>query len=190
MSTKRVRVTKPSKIDVWKMTSSIRHWLFRIVGFTALLVGKMLLIGGINLAMLGASLDRAVIGALLLASGALILRGRMNGLHIYLLAFLITLVWSLWEVGLDRWALAARLAGPTILLILAARVMPPRLPRLRSWLPCPAGMGPAYKVFLSRFDASYSKVAPHAASAARQSGSRFRSTKGERVHRSIRASWH
>ena len=117
------------------MTGSIRHWLFRIVCMITVLIGKMQLIGGVNLAMLGGSSDRAIIGALLLSSGALILRGRMNGFHNYLLAFLMTLVWSLWEVGLDGWALAPRLAGPIILLILAARVMPPRLPKLRSWRP-------------------------------------------------------
>ncbi|WP_426418902.1 membrane-bound PQQ-dependent dehydrogenase, glucose/quinate/shikimate family [Bradyrhizobium genosp. A] len=108
--------------------SNTRLWLFRIFGFILSLFGLVLLIGGIWLATLGGSLYYAIVGALLVASGALTLSGRVEGLHVYLFAFLITLVWSLWEVGLDGWALVPRLVGPFILLVVAVLLLPSRSP--------------------------------------------------------------
>ncbi|MET0748176.1 MAG: PQQ-binding-like beta-propeller repeat protein, partial [Rhizobium sp.] len=91
------------------------------------LIGAVLLIGGVKLALLGGSLYYAVIGLFLIASGVLTALGRVRGLHLYALAFLITLIWSLYEVGLDGWALVPRLVGPFILLVLAVLIMPTRL---------------------------------------------------------------
>jgi quinoprotein glucose dehydrogenase len=108
--------------------SSIRLWSFRILGLIFLVVGAVLAAGGIKLALLGGSLYYLIIGLFLIASGALTGLGSVLGLHLYVLAFLMTLVWSLFEAGLDGWALVPRLVGPFIFLVLALLVMPWRLP--------------------------------------------------------------
>ena len=112
--------------------SSVRLWLLRILGAVFLIIGAILAVGGFKLAALGGSLYYAIIGVFLVVSGVLAMMGRVQGLHLYVLAFLITFVWALWEAGLDGWALVPRLVGPFVLLILTVLVMPPRLPDGRS----------------------------------------------------------
>ncbi len=107
--------------------SRIRLWLLRILGAIFFVIGAILAVGGFKLASLGGSIYYIGIGLFLMAAGLLAILGRVTGLYVYVLAFLITFVWSLWEVGLDGWALVPRLVGPFILLILAVLVMPPRL---------------------------------------------------------------
>jgi quinoprotein glucose dehydrogenase len=101
--------------------------MFRGLGVIFFLIGAVLAVGGCKLALLGGSLYYAIIGLFLIVSGVLTIRSRLEGLYIYILAFVITLVWSLFEAGLDGWALVPRLVGPFILLILALLVMPSRL---------------------------------------------------------------
>jgi quinoprotein glucose dehydrogenase len=108
--------------------SSIRIWLLRILGVIFFVIGAVLAVGGFKLAALGGSLYYVIVGLFLMAAGLLAIGGRVTGLYLYTLAFLFTLVWSLWEVGLDGWALVPRLVGPFILLVLAVLVMPSRLP--------------------------------------------------------------
>ena len=64
---------------------------------------------GFYLATLGGSLYYAVVGVLILASAWLILRRRSFGVTLFWLVFAATFIWSLWEVGLDGWALMPRL---------------------------------------------------------------------------------
>jgi quinoprotein glucose dehydrogenase len=61
-------------------------------------------------------------------SGVLLALRRAAGAWLYAAVFLFTLLWALWEVGLDGWALAPRLAGPFLLLLL---LVLPLLPALR-----------------------------------------------------------
>lgn len=112
--------------------SGVRLWSFRILGLIFLIIGVVLAVGGVKLALLGGSLYYGIIGLFLVASGILTVQGRVEGLYLYILAFLITLVWSLWEVRLDGWALVPRLVGPFLLLFLAIWMMPWRFPSGRS----------------------------------------------------------
>jgi quinoprotein glucose dehydrogenase len=80
------------------------------------LVGAVLATGGIWLAALGGSLYYLVAGCLVGASGVLLFRRRPLGFHLYTAAFILTVLWSLWEVGLNGWALVPRLVGPAILM--------------------------------------------------------------------------
>jgi quinoprotein glucose dehydrogenase len=105
----------------------IRMWSMRIFGFVILIFGAVLGIGGVKLASLGGSLYYLLVGITLILSGALTIAGRVAGLYVYSVAFLATLVWSLFEAGLDGWALVPRLVGPFILLVIALLVMPARL---------------------------------------------------------------
>src|SRR5258706_4818709 len=86
--------------------------------FSALLcfTGAVLAIGGIWLAALGGSLYYLLVGCLVGTSGVLLIRGRPLGFHLYTAAFIVTALWSLWEVGLNGWALVPRLVGPAILM--------------------------------------------------------------------------
>ncbi|MCX7864105.1 MAG: PQQ-binding-like beta-propeller repeat protein, partial [Novosphingobium sp.] len=77
--------------------------------------GLALLAGGALLIGLGGSPYYLAAG--LLVSGSVLMLVCRRGLAVWLYAALLvlTLVWSLWEVGLDGWALAPRLLGPAAL---------------------------------------------------------------------------
>jgi quinoprotein glucose dehydrogenase len=107
--------------------SEIRMWSMRIFGFIILIFGALLGIGGVKLVSLAGSPYYLLVGIALIFSGALTIAGRVAGLYVYFVAFLATIVWSLFEAGLDGWALVPRLVGPFILLVLAVLVMPARL---------------------------------------------------------------
>lgn len=79
--------------------------------FTAwilILLGILLGAGGFWLAALGGSWAYGVMGIALVACGALLVRRRRMALGVYAALLAAMVVWSLWEVGLDRWALIPR----------------------------------------------------------------------------------
>jgi glucose dehydrogenase len=77
-------------------------------------IGLLLLAGGVQLALLGGSLYYFITGLALVAAAVLLWRGRRWGMWLYLAMLGWTLVWALWEVGFDGWALAPRLIGPSV----------------------------------------------------------------------------
>jgi glucose dehydrogenase len=79
-----------------------------VTGWILLLLGAALGAGGVWLAVLGGSWAYIAIGIGLLVSGVLLVRRRRAGLGVYATLLIATLVWALWEVGLDRWALIPR----------------------------------------------------------------------------------
>ena len=82
----------------------------RILTFFLLAItGLGMAVPGIYLAALGGSPYYAAAGLLILVSAWLVLRARPFGITLFWLVFAATLVWSLWEVGLDGWALMPRL---------------------------------------------------------------------------------
>lgn len=84
-------------------------WLFAVV------LGVMALIfigGGGYLATLGGSFYYLVAGVLFLAAAVLLFTGKRLGAWVFGLALAITVIWSLWEVGFDGWALMPRLMIP------------------------------------------------------------------------------
>jgi len=90
---------------------------FRIWLFTLILaaVGLTLSAGGIALLRLGGSFYYLVAGLLVLASAISLARRGSLSVKLYGAMLVLTLGWSLWEVGLDGWALAPRLLGPAVL---------------------------------------------------------------------------
>jgi quinoprotein glucose dehydrogenase len=72
------------------------------------LIGLYLGLGGVWLAILGGSLYYVITGIALLATAILLWRGRAAALWLYALILFGTLLWALWEVGFDFWALAPR----------------------------------------------------------------------------------
>jgi quinoprotein glucose dehydrogenase len=80
-----------------------------IVALLLLLMGLGVGGGGIWLLVLHGSGYYVVAGIGLLATGWLLMRRRPAALWVYALLFGATLVWSVWEAGVDWWPLAARL---------------------------------------------------------------------------------
>ena len=81
----------------------------QIVGALLILIGLALLVGGVMLAVAGGSPAYLLFGIGFAASGVLLWRRSAEGLIVYALLLAAMLAWSLWEVGLDWWPLAARL---------------------------------------------------------------------------------
>ena len=106
------------------MTYSIRPRHFLASGPIVLLIaaivlaaGLVLAVGGAWLAVLGGSLYYLLVGLTLVASGYWISLGRAEGAWLYLCAFIATLLWAWWEVGLNTWALVPRVLAPMVLLV-------------------------------------------------------------------------
>lgn len=80
----------------------------RIIGALFALSGLAMLIGGGWLAALGGSPYYILAGLALLAAGFAIFRHSLWALWISSLLILSTMVWAIWEAGLDWWQLAPR----------------------------------------------------------------------------------
>ena len=104
-----------------------------IVGFVVALIGLVLLIGGAWLALLGGSLYYLVTGAAMIASGIMLMRGMRMGGWLYILIFVLTVLWALWEVGTNGWALVPRVIAPLVLLVAVLLAMAPLSARLDRW---------------------------------------------------------
>ena len=89
-----------------------------VLALVIMIMGAWLVIGGAWLISLAGSPYYAIAGALLILTAALLFRGEQLAIPVYLLAFLFTLIWALWESGADGWAQVPRLLGPVIVLIL------------------------------------------------------------------------
>ncbi|KAB7893321.1 membrane-bound PQQ-dependent dehydrogenase, glucose/quinate/shikimate family [Rouxiella sp. S1S-2] len=110
---------------------SVRHSPIHKLGMLGF--GVLLIIAGAVLASLGFKLVRLhgspyylIIGGVWLLSGLLTLLRRSSGIYLYILSFIATLVWALWESGLNGWALVPRLDLPLLFLLFAVLLMPAR----------------------------------------------------------------
>ena len=92
-------------------------------GFLALVllaIGLLVGFGGVWLLRVGGSAYYALLAVALLASSWMLLKRSPWVIAIFAATLAATLAWSLWEVGLDWWPLAARLGVLTVLgLVLA-----------------------------------------------------------------------
>ena len=86
-----------------------------ITGAIFMVVGLLLAGGGAWLVALGGSPYYLLAGLGVLATGALVWRGRAEALPLYALVLLATTVWALFEVGLVGWQLEPRLVAPVVL---------------------------------------------------------------------------
>jgi quinoprotein glucose dehydrogenase len=91
------------------MTEAQRPPLILIITSIVLaLIGLYLGIGGIWLAAIGGSLYYVIAGIAFIITGLLVWRRRPAALWLYAAILLCTLIWAVWEVGFDFWALAPR----------------------------------------------------------------------------------
>ncbi|GAA5235534.1 glucose/quinate/shikimate family membrane-bound PQQ-dependent dehydrogenase [Verticiella sediminum] len=100
------------------------RWPVWIVAALVLLSGLFLTLGGVYLAVLGGSLYFVVAGLGLLVSGWLMARGRPAGAWLFLVVMLATLVWAVWDAGLEFWPLVSRLFAFGVISVLVALVYP------------------------------------------------------------------
>ena len=94
------------------------------IGIIVLALGLVLAAGGVWLISLGGSWYYAIAGMGLIASGYLLMRRKIIGVGLYLLIWIGTLVWAVWEVGFQLWPLVPRVVAPTVILILVALTIP------------------------------------------------------------------
>ncbi len=92
-----------------------RHRPPRIFAVLLAVIGLVLIVGGGRLLTLGGSLYYLIAGLALVLSSVLLWRRRRLGSLVYGAMLLITIIWSLWEVGFDFWASMPRLAAPLVI---------------------------------------------------------------------------
>jgi len=108
-------------------------WLVLLLALVIGLIGLILLLGGAYLVYVGGSPYYALAGLGLLATAGLLWRGSALALWLYVLVYAATLVWAVWEAGLDGWALVPRVVAPTVVLLLIVTAVPALLPRHFGW---------------------------------------------------------
>lgn len=102
-----------------------------IVGVILLLAGAYLGYAGAQLIGLGGSFYYLPAGIALIVTAVLLMRLDLRAVYLYSAFFAVTLVWSLWETGLQFWPLAARLGMFAVFGLLIA-LCAPALPQARS----------------------------------------------------------
>lgn len=98
-----------------KAGSSWAPWPLWLIVALMVIGGGYLLYGGIQLISLGGSWYFAPTGAALLLSAYLVARRNVQGLYVFLVVFVASIAWSLWEVGIQFWPLVSRLVAPAVL---------------------------------------------------------------------------
>ncbi|PZQ64356.1 MAG: membrane-bound PQQ-dependent dehydrogenase, glucose/quinate/shikimate family [Phenylobacterium zucineum] len=95
-----------------------------IGGVLVALVGLALLAGGGFLIWLDGSPYYLFAGAAVLATGVLLVRRHWAAGFVYATTLLVTLIWGLWEGGVEFWPLLPRLFAPAVLGLFVLLVMP------------------------------------------------------------------
>lgn len=99
-------------------------WAARVLGCLLTLIGIVLAGGGLWLVILGGSFYYLLAGVALLVAGVLVFRGQAAGFWLYAATLVATVIWALWESGLNGWALVPRLVGPIVLFLLLLAITP------------------------------------------------------------------
>ena len=108
----------------WTTPASLGGWLTLLLGIVLAVIGVVLTVGGAQLMMLGGSWYYLLAGLGLIVSGLLLVYRDVRGAWLYGAIFILTLVWALWERGLNGWALIPRLVGPLVLMFLVLATLP------------------------------------------------------------------
>lgn len=106
------------------MSRGFGYWAVVVLAAVMVLFGVPILAGGIWLITLGGSWYYALAGLGLVAAAWFLFRQSIAGVWIYLLTFVGTLIWALWESGLNGWAQVPRLVAPTVMLVLVLLAIP------------------------------------------------------------------
>lgn len=115
-------------------TGTERHWLLWIFGAVVALFGLAMTGGGLWLVTLDGSWYYLLAGIGLVLAGIELMRGRIAGAWWFAAVFAATLLWTIWEAGLDYWRWIPRFG----LIVVFAFILALLLPKLRQ--------GPSVKV--------------------------------------------
>jgi quinate dehydrogenase (quinone) len=99
-------------------------WLLILFGVILAIIGLPMIYGGIRLIGLGGSWYYALAGVGLVVSGILYALRRKTGFWIFTLVFAGTVVWALWEAGLEFWPQVPRLVAPAVIAVFAFLLLP------------------------------------------------------------------
>lgn len=94
------------------------------LGIIILLAGLFMLAGGSYLIALGGSWYFAFAGLGMTLGGLQLVRRRASGAVVFLLVFLASVVWSVWDVGFAFWPLFSRLVALAVLALFVLLAMP------------------------------------------------------------------
>ncbi len=102
----------------------LSEWL--VIAFAAILFifGIAITAGGAWLMSLGGSWYYLFAGVGLMISAILIFYGSAWGAWVYMLTYVLTWIWAVWEVGLAGWPLVPRVVAPTVMAVLALLCLP------------------------------------------------------------------
>ena len=100
------------------------YWAVMALALVMMVFGLPILAGGIWLITLGGSWYYAFAGLGLVVSSYFLFRHSIVGVWVYLVTFVYTLIWALWEAGFNGWAQVPRLVAPTVILILVLLALP------------------------------------------------------------------
>ena len=96
-------------------SSKARTMTVIALGIIILLAGLCMFAGGSYLITLGGSWYFALAGLGMTLAGVQLVRRRASGAVVFVLVFLASVVWSLWDVGLAFWPLFSRLVALAVL---------------------------------------------------------------------------
>ncbi|MET3926737.1 membrane-bound PQQ-dependent dehydrogenase, glucose/quinate/shikimate family [Devosia sp. 2618] len=105
-------------------TRGFGYWAVVVLSALMALFGLPILAGGLWLITLGGSWYYAFAGLGLVVSAYFLFRQSVVGVWVYLLTFVGTLIWALWEAGFNGWAQVPRLVAPTVVLALVLLTIP------------------------------------------------------------------
>jgi quinate dehydrogenase (quinone) len=117
------------------LSAIAKTWLF-VLGAVLALAGLFFAVGGAKLVMLGGSWYFLLTGIAIVIAGALVLLRKPAGALLFGLVTIATVLWALWDAGLDFWPLISRLLAFGV----GAVVIALSFPLLRK----AAGKTPAY----------------------------------------------
>jgi quinoprotein glucose dehydrogenase len=99
-------------------------WWTMLVAAILVLFGLPIATGGLYLLTLGGSFYYLPAGLGLLLTAYFLLRRQMAAVWTYVIVFAATVVWALWEAGMEGWAQVPRLLAPTVILLLVLTTIP------------------------------------------------------------------
>jgi quinoprotein glucose dehydrogenase len=99
-------------------------WALIVLGVVLVVFGLPIFVLGIWLIALGGSWYYAPAGIGLLVTAWFLFRREMPAFWVYLVTFIGTVVWALWERGFDGWAQVPRLLAPAIIMVLMLLALP------------------------------------------------------------------
>tara|TARA_R100001143_G_scaffold48665_2_gene43534 strand:- start:138 stop:608 length:471 start_codon:yes stop_codon:yes gene_type:complete len=105
-------------------THPAARWALYIFAALLVLIGVLMSAGGVWLIILGGSWYYLLAGVALIVSGVLMGLQRLSGLILYWFTFVATVIWALWEVGPEPWALMPRVLAPAVLALISLAFLP------------------------------------------------------------------